>query len=99
MTDQRVALITGATGLLGRQLIKAFDQAGWNVVGTGFSRSNPPSILKVDLTDQIAVNDVLDHTQYALSPQYVYSTSLQFSRFQTMIPRSANAVHYQGRRL
>lgn len=79
MTDQRVALITGATGLLGRQLIKAFDQAGWNVVGTGFSRSNPPSILKVDLTDQRAVNDVLDHTRYALSSQYAYSTSLQSS--------------------
>ena len=83
MADHPVVLVTGATGLLGRQLIKAFDQAGWKVVGTGFSRSNPPSILKVDLTDDIAVNDVLDHSRYALSPQYAQSPFLQS-------PRTAN---------
>lgn len=67
MPDQRVALVTGATGLLGRQVIKAFDQAGWKAVGTGFTRANPPSILKVDLGDSFAVENVLDEILYAAS--------------------------------
>ena len=62
MTDQQVALVTGATGLLGRQIIKAFDQAGWKTVGTGLTRADPPTILKTDLADQTAIEDVLDKT-------------------------------------
>ena len=60
MTDQRVVLITGATGLLGRQLLKAFDQAGWKTIGTGFTRARPPSILKVDLDDERAIEQILE---------------------------------------
>ena len=62
MTDQHVALVTGATGLLGRQVIKAFDQAGWKTVGTGLTRADPPTILRADLADQTAIEDVLDKT-------------------------------------
>ena len=60
MTDQHVALVIGATGLLGRQIIKAFDQAGWKTVGTGLTRADPPTILKADLADQTAIEGVLD---------------------------------------
>lgn len=28
-------MVTGATGQLGRQCVKAFEGAGWNTVGTG----------------------------------------------------------------
>ncbi|KAL8910313.1 MAG: hypothetical protein Q9171_004357, partial [Xanthocarpia ochracea] len=56
----KTAFVTGATGLLGRQVIRAFDRAGWTVVGTGFSRAKPPSILKVDLEDQDAIEAALD---------------------------------------
>jgi len=52
-------LITGATGLLGRQVVQAFKRAGWNVVGTGFTRANPPSILKLDLGDEAEVARVI----------------------------------------
>jgi S-adenosylmethionine synthetase len=45
----KIALITGATGLLGRQAVRAFQQEDWEVVGTGFTRAKPPAILKVDL--------------------------------------------------
>ena len=62
MNDQHVALVTGATGLLGRQVIKAFDQAGWKTVGTGFTRADPPTILRADLADPTAIEDVLDKT-------------------------------------
>lgn len=61
----KTALVTGATGLLGRQVIRAFDNAGWTVVGTGFSRATPPSILKLDLEDQDAIENTLDEIKYA----------------------------------
>lgn len=64
MSDPRVAFVTGATGLLGRQVVKAFDQAGWKTIGTGFSRASPPFILKVDLGDEAAVEKAVDETQY-----------------------------------
>ena len=61
----RKALITGATGLLGRQVVKAFQEAGWDVVGTGFSRAKPPSIIKFDVSDQAAISSTLDEIKYA----------------------------------
>ncbi|KAF3298422.1 hypothetical protein TWF132_000242 [Orbilia oligospora] len=59
-------LVTGATGLLGRQVVRAFDEAGWEVIGTGFSRANPPRILKLDITDQEDVEKVLDDVKPAI---------------------------------
>jgi len=53
------ALITGATGLLGRQVIKAFERGGWQVTGTGFTRASPPSILKLDLNSTSEIEKVL----------------------------------------
>ena len=60
------AFVTGSTGLLGRQVLRAFALAGWNTVGSGFSRADPPSILKVDLEDQDAIESALDQTKYAV---------------------------------
>lgn len=58
----RTALITGASGLLGRKVLQAYERAGWNAVGTGLSRATPP-ILKVDLLDQAAVESTLDEVR------------------------------------
>lgn len=60
----QTALVTGASGLLGRQVAKAFEIQDWNVVGTGLSRASPPSILKVDLTDEAQVGKALDDAKY-----------------------------------
>ncbi|KAK6354736.1 hypothetical protein TWF696_003873 [Orbilia brochopaga] len=57
------AIVTGATGLLGRQVVRAFDEAGWEVTGTGFSRAKPPQILKVDLSSSDEVSVLLDEVQ------------------------------------
>ena len=54
------ALITGATGLLGRAVTKAFKSTGWEVTGTGFSRASPPEISKLDVLDESEVKRVLD---------------------------------------
>lgn len=59
----KTALVTGATGLLGRQVVKAFEEADWKVVGTGWTRANPPSILKVDLQDEAEIKRVLDEVK------------------------------------
>lgn len=58
----KTALVTGATGLLGRQLIRAFDYPGrdWAVVGTGLSRADGVSVLRVDLEKEAEVAAVLD---------------------------------------
>jgi len=58
MTER--VLVTGATGLLGRQVVKAFESAGYEVTGIGFSRASPPKILKVDIQNVEEVEAVLE---------------------------------------
>ncbi|KAI1131239.1 hypothetical protein F5Y10DRAFT_234115 [Nemania abortiva] len=56
----KTALVTGATGLLGRQVVKAFERADWSVKGTGHSRADGVAILKVDLAKPNEVEAALD---------------------------------------
>lgn len=56
------ALITGATGLLGRAVLSAFESAGYETTGTGFSRASA-NILKLDIRDAQAVNKVFDEVK------------------------------------
>ncbi|KAK4940735.1 hypothetical protein LTR10_019245 [Elasticomyces elasticus] len=60
------ALVTGATGLLGRQVLKAFEEAGWQATGTGFSRASG-EIRKLDIQDEDAVAQLFA----AIKPQVV----------------------------
>ena len=60
MMSRKSVLVTGATGLLGRQVVKAFQTDDWTVVGTGFHRARPPTIRKVDLTDSTQMTNILD---------------------------------------
>jgi S-adenosylmethionine synthetase len=59
----QTALVTGATGLLGRQVVKAFESAGWSTTGTGFSRGAPPKIVKVDVQDESQVTRLLNEVK------------------------------------
>ena len=56
-------LVTGASGLLGREVVKAFDRAGWEVVGAGFSRASPPKVIKLDIQDEQEVQKVLNEVK------------------------------------
>jgi len=58
----KTALITGATGLLGRQVAKAFKRGNWDVIPTGFTRASPPTI-KLDLSDPSAIATLLNETK------------------------------------
>lgn len=65
--SQRSALVTGATGLLGRQVKKAFDFGEWATTGTGFSRAEA-QIRKVDLGNDADVSKTIEQVKYAIFP-------------------------------
>lgn len=67
----QTALVTGASGLLGRQVLDAFQRADWNVVGQGFTRAAPPKILKADLQVKEEIEELLDRVKYAISILYL----------------------------
>jgi NAD(P)-dependent dehydrogenase (short-subunit alcohol dehydrogenase family) len=58
-----IVLVTGATGLLGRQVFNTFKHAGCLVVGQGFSRATPPTILKGDLEKPEDIKRILDEVK------------------------------------
>lgn len=59
----KTALITGATGLLGRQVFKVFEESNWTAKGTGFSRADGTTILKVDLEDTSEIEKALENVK------------------------------------
>lgn len=59
-------LVTGATGLLGRQVFNTFKHSGCLVVGQGFSRAAPPTVLKADLENADDIKRLLDEAKYVL---------------------------------
>ncbi|KAK4189647.1 hypothetical protein QBC35DRAFT_513905 [Podospora australis] len=63
MSANKTALVTGATGLLGRQVLREFGEKKWTVKGTGYSRADGTSILKVDLKSADEVKKVLDEVK------------------------------------
>jgi uncharacterized protein YbjT (DUF2867 family) len=52
-------LVTGATGLLGRQVFSTFQHSGVLVVGQGFTRAAPPTVLKADLEKEADIKNLL----------------------------------------
>ncbi|RDA87645.1 hypothetical protein CP532_3833 [Ophiocordyceps camponoti-leonardi (nom. inval.)] len=60
---QRSVLVTGATGLLGREVVKAFQLGGWNTKGTGYSRADGIDVLRIDLQKEDEVGRALDETK------------------------------------
>ena len=63
ITMPKTALVTGATGLLGRSVLQAFQRADWQVFGTGLTRADQSLIRRVDLFDQAAVEAALDEVK------------------------------------
>lgn len=59
----KTALVTGATGFLGRQVSQAFKSAGFQVVDTGFTRANPPATLKLDLSNPAEISSALENVK------------------------------------
>ena len=76
----KTVLVTGATGFLGRQVVKAFAFHDWTVKGTGFSRADGVNILKVDLANPAEVEAVLDQQKcvphYHRSPNAAHANTI-----------------------
>lgn len=49
---------------MGRQVFDRFKRSGCLTVGQGFSRANPPTILKSDLEKPDEVKALLDEVKY-----------------------------------
>ncbi|KAF4331861.1 dtdp-4-dehydrorhamnose reductase [Fusarium beomiforme] len=71
--SERTVLVTGATGLLGREVATAFGLSNWNVKGTGYSRADGINTFKVDLSNEAEVADFLDETR----PQVIVHCAAQ----------------------
>ena len=56
-------LVTGATGLVGRQVVGVFQRSGFRVVGQGFSRARPPMILKADMEKSEEIETLVDEVK------------------------------------
>ena len=60
----QTVLVTGATGLLGRDVLRAFQrESGWKAVGQGLTRADPPAILKADLRNEDEIEKLLDEVK------------------------------------
>ncbi len=55
-------VVTGASGLLGREIHRIFKESGHETVGTAFSRANQ-ELHRLDLTDLEAVSDFIGKTR------------------------------------
>ncbi|EFW99565.1 NAD dependent epimerase dehydratase family protein [Grosmannia clavigera kw1407] len=60
---RKSVLVTGASGLLGRQVVEVFEQSNWAVTGTGFSRANGKTLIKVNLENSTEVKSALDEVK------------------------------------
>ncbi|KAM0559781.1 hypothetical protein ACHAPJ_004305 [Fusarium lateritium] len=88
--SERTVLVTGATGLLGREVSAAFGIKNWNVKGTGYSRADGISTLRVDLGNENEVAEILDETK----PQVIVHCAAQ--RFPDKVdkdPEGARALN------
>ncbi|GAV04078.1 hypothetical protein RvY_14413-2 [Ramazzottius varieornatus] len=63
-SNNKTVVVTGASGLLGRAVLKRFEEAGWKATGLAFSRAHKhPNLVKLDITDQEAVKHFLVSTR------------------------------------
>lgn len=54
-SKRKRVLVTGATGLLGREVMRLLGDGSWEVVGLAKTRARPPQVLACDLLDEDAV--------------------------------------------
>ncbi|KAF5663896.1 dtdp-4-dehydrorhamnose reductase [Fusarium heterosporum] len=86
----RTVLVTGATGLLGREVSAAFGLKNWVVKGTGHSRADGINTFKVDLGSEDEVASFLNETK----PQAIVHCAAQ--RFPDKVdkdPEGARALN------
>ncbi|KAG6209686.1 hypothetical protein E4U47_003374 [Claviceps purpurea] len=93
---RRRALVTGATGLLGREIVSAFRRSpDWVVKGTGHSRADGVDVLRMDLLTEDAAG--LDKLLTKIQPDVVVHAAAQ--RFPDKVdqdPEAARALNTEA---
>ncbi|KAL5113387.1 hypothetical protein ACEQ8H_008731 [Pleosporales sp. CAS-2024a] len=92
----RTALITGASGLLGRQVQRQFFLDGWKSIGTGLSRISPPDVIKLDILDKKEIERVLDETRPEV---VVHCAANRFPDSCTADPEAARRLNVDSSRV
>ncbi|KAJ2612523.1 hypothetical protein EV177_002946 [Coemansia sp. RSA 1804] len=82
--SQTKMVVTGASGLLGRAVVKEARNRGYTVVGTAFSRATG-NLVKVDLNDKQAIDDFISRER----PQAVIHCAAEKRPFAAENNRSA----------
>ncbi|RAK84951.1 NAD dependent epimerase/dehydratase family protein [Aspergillus costaricaensis CBS 115574] len=89
-------LVTGATGLLGRQVFNTFKHSGCLVVGQGYSRAIPPTIQKADLEKEEDIKNLLNEAK----PQIViHCAANRFPDLCDQNPDQARRVNVDATRI
>ncbi|KAH6639035.1 hypothetical protein C7974DRAFT_387749 [Boeremia exigua] len=91
----KTVLVTGASGLLGRQVQRQFACAGWKAIGTGLTRLNPPDIIPLNLLSPRAIDTVLDETKPEV---VVHCAANRFPDSCTANPPAARALNVAATR-
>ncbi|KAL4728576.1 hypothetical protein ACLX1H_005327 [Fusarium chlamydosporum] len=89
----RTVLVTGATGLLGREVSAAFGLKNWEVKGTGYSRADGINTFKVDLGNEDEVAKFLDETKFVTPPSISYCAAQRFPDKVDKDPEGARALN------
>ncbi|KAI4663982.1 uncharacterized protein J4E79_003482 [Alternaria viburni] len=91
----QTALITGASGLLGRQVQREFLLDGWKSVGTGLHRITAPDVVKLDILDQDEISRVLDEVKPTV---VVHCAANRFPDSCTKDPEAARKLNVDASR-
>jgi len=83
-------MVTGATGLLGRAVVKQLELTGHEVVATGFSRASE-RVHKLDLTAPLAVEAFIAREQPQVIVQAALALNLTASQALAMAVKANNA--------
>ncbi|KAJ4993414.1 Methionine adenosyltransferase 2 subunit beta [Stagonosporopsis vannaccii] len=91
----KTVLVTGASGLLGRQVQLQFARAGWKAIGTGLHRINPPDVVSLNLTSPGAIASLLD----SVDPDVVvHCAANRYPDSCTANPAAARAINVEASR-
>ncbi|KAJ4377613.1 hypothetical protein N0V83_000440 [Neocucurbitaria cava] len=91
----QTALITGASGLLGRQVQRQFLLDGWKSIGTGLNRISPPDVIKLNILNPQEIERVFDEVKPNV---IVHCAANRFPDSCTADPEAARKINVESSR-